>query len=124
MMKLFFWILLLLGLCVMALMALTNGTVEVSNVDCLNLWNETVTKPAEMPPSGTGLRVLGEDEQDLGYGLCHLFWQDDEGGCRSLSARVWDDTETWESDSIVRCQNSDVGRAAGFDQSRLVLVDE
>lgn len=110
----------------MVVMALTNTTVEVSEAHCVSLWNATAMKPDGAPPLGTELRVLAEDEQDLGYGLCHVYWLNADGGCSSLHANIWKDTEAWETASVTRtsCEDFTMGRRVALDAGGLVLFDE
>ena len=125
-MRLLSWRLVLLGVCAVVVSACASyGTLDVADGDCVELWNQT--DDGLTVPSGTALRLLGEDEQDLGYGLCHLFWEGDDGSCRALTAEVWPDTQTWETDSgrqADTCQDFSIGRAVTLDQNGQLQLDE
>ncbi len=104
-------LILVLGIAGMFLAARSAQPLIVTDQDCVEFWNNTPVHPIELPTEVT-LRVLGEGEQDLGYGLCWLRWADTDGQCQKVSSPVWKDTETWETRvSLRRCDNATLGGA-------------
>jgi len=105
-------VLLVLGIVGLIFAARSVQPLVVTQQSCVDFWNDTPVHPVDLP-TNVDLRVLGEGEQDLGYGLCSLSWGDPDGQCLSVSTPVWKDTETWETRvSIRRCDDPSVGGAA------------
>ena len=103
--------LLVLGVVGMVFAARSAQPLVVTVEDCLALWNNTPVHPVDLP-ANVDLHILGEGEQDLGYGLCSLLWADPDGQCQTVSTPVWKDTDAWDTRaSLHRCDDATLGGA-------------
>lgn len=116
-------VLLLAGLAGMFLLTVLNRPVEVTAEDCVRFWNSTLERP-DLVPDDRVVRLLAEDEQDLGYALCHLYWQGDDRACNAFSVNIWKDTDSWDGAVLHSCDSPLEGTSVRLGLAGMLAIDE